>query len=88
MSKARTEEKEKVQRQQWAPSLAREHAKEEGYLSKAPETLKKKIIESAEKEKGQRTKFLHDIETLSQAEKNDELRVRPAPPIPPVPLRR
>lgn len=86
LSKARLEEKEKVQRQQWSGISAKKQANEdEGYLSKAPEAVKKRLAESAKAEEEQRAKFLHDIESLSERENTNQQQQPPAPPIPMAP---
>jgi hypothetical protein len=97
LAKSRLEEKEKVQRQQWTGAAVKMHEKDEGYLSKAPEAVRKKILETGQKEEEQREKFLHNVETWSGEEKSepkilqDRLSNIPAPqpktevPVPPPP---
>jgi hypothetical protein len=73
VEKLRAGEKEKVQRQQWAPISARkqqEQAKGEGYLSRAPKAIKERLEKSGQQEEEQRTKFLHEVESWSDKGKN------------------
>jgi hypothetical protein len=66
LSKARAVKNEQVRRQQWAPVSAKKQAENSGYLGKAPEAVRKKIIQSGQTEEQQRTKFLQDVESWSQ----------------------
>lgn len=70
LSKVRAEEKENVRREQWSGLSVkrRDEEKEGGYLSKAPDAVKKRLAESLKAEEEQRARFLHDIDSLSQDE--------------------
>ena len=78
LAKLRAAEKEKVQRQQWAPVSAKKQAQQtnEGYLSKAPKAVKERLEKSAEQEQVQREKFLHDIENWSQDKSKNQPQVQ------------
>jgi len=90
LAKVRLEEKDKVQRQQWSGISAKKQSQDEGYLSKAPEAVKKRLAESAKVEEEQRAKFLHDIDislkdTDSQKKENILSPVQKAQAAPQVP---
>lgn len=72
LEKARAEERQKVQREQWSGISAKRQSPEDGYLSKAPEVVKKRILESAQGEEERRQQFLQDVESWSQ-DKRDEV---------------
>jgi hypothetical protein len=97
VAKIRTAEKEKVQRQQWAPTASTRQQKTEGYLSNVPTAVKEKIVKSGETEEEQRTKFLRDVESWSEVKGKNEPQVgqkipvaptAPPVPAPPVPRRK
>ena len=100
LAKLREEKNEKVQRQQWGPTAAKQQVKDEGYLSKAPKAVKERLTKTSETEEQQRTKFLHDVEDWSKEKGTDQQQQNSAattaapspqpkneltPPIPPVP---
>ncbi len=61
LSKTRTEEKEKIQREQWG-GLAVPKKKE--FLKSAPASFKEKLAESTAKEEEQRAKFMQNINQI------------------------
>ncbi|GEM_PF-1357392 len=100
---ARAQQNEKIQRQQWSPS-AKKRTEDGGYLSKAPVSVREKILKSGEAEEEQRRKFLQDVGSSSrekfQRAQQQEMPAAPiievpipkagarSPSIPPVPLPR
>jgi hypothetical protein len=62
VSKSKSEQNEKVQREQWGRSSA---PKKKEFLTKAPKDFREKLAKSAATEEEQRAKFLRDVETWS-----------------------
>ncbi len=80
LSKIRTEEREKVQREQWSPSALKQpssslnfrapRTKSTEALEKIPRPVREKPIGSSATEAEQREKFLQDVENSSESKQN------------------
>ncbi len=70
LAKAQLQQKERVQREQWSGVSIKKQ--DDGYLSKAPEAVKKRILESAEDEEKKRQQFLQDVQNWTE-DKNKEV---------------
>lgn len=77
LSKARLDEKEKVQREQRSGVV-----KDSGYLVGAPAPVREKILRMAEAEEEQRKKFLQDVENWSESKDRSGPMGTPAAPQP------
>ncbi|MDP3882774.1 MAG: hypothetical protein Q8Q48_01830 [Candidatus Staskawiczbacteria bacterium] len=63
LSKTKSEQNEKVQREQWGRTPV---PKKKEFLAKAPADFKEKLAKSATSEEEQRAKFMQDVETWSK----------------------
>lgn len=89
MAKVRAAENEKVQREQWAGVSGKAQIGDAGYLSKAPEYVRERLMETSAKEEEQRKKFLQDVENWSEGKdrnqpmgQTQEITVAVTPPTP------
>ena len=67
LSKARLEQKEKIQREQWSGKPAPEN---KAFLNNVPVPMKRKKARSFEAEEEQRKKFMQDVEQMAATDKN------------------
>src|SRR3989344_2385432 len=82
LSKARTEEKEKIQRQQWA---GKGLAENKNFFKEIPVPVKESILKSATSEDEQRKKFIQDVETWAEGSGKNTMQRQQVPGVPPAP---
>ena len=83
LEKVKLAEKEKVQRQQWSPSIINKRKADEAeYLNKIPKPAKDRLMRTSQKEEEEREKFLHDVDNWDKKEQAPASKVIPIPVAP------
>jgi len=78
-AKVRLAEKEKIQRQQWAPPVKQSSKPSDKIFSDIPVPAKKKVIKISEEEE-QRKKFMQNVESWAQRKESPMAKEVPLPP--------